>query len=460
MKEKIITPLKVLLCIVIIICSKQFLFSQASIYYIDFESGLNSNNGLTPETAWQHCPGDPDATGNAGSASLQPGDRVLFRGGVIYRGGNIQAVSDGITYKGDAWPEGEKAIIEGTDILPGTVQACTFGEGGSNPNWQNIFCIDIPTDFTVDDPADFTLFTRRFFDTQTSLWVSRDPNMPEPYWEDDYLSYNPISNSEMTLTSITDPSYFTQPNADYWDGSYIMMHVNPNSIATQKVTGYDPTTSTIYYDTLHDGAVYDDLRNQYYSMINHIDLIDFPGEYYFDEANHRLYFWPRETLNPGDDSGLSVVWRGYAFDMRSVNDLVFEGFIIQKFIGGHAIYTNYSSSITIRNNEIAWIREQSSAHIGAIQLFGTITGLIENNYIHHTHRGSGIHTGRYFRDSENIIIRNNVITHSGYKGIWYRSTINGTIIENTLYENKATHGNAMSIFSCENVIVADNIIYN
>jgi len=59
---------------------------SAADYYIDYESGSDSNDGISTLTPWQHCPGDDNAVGNAGSTSLQPADVVYFKGGVEYSG--------------------------------------------------------------------------------------------------------------------------------------------------------------------------------------------------------------------------------------------------------------------------------------------------------------------------------------------------------------------------------------
>jgi hypothetical protein len=53
-------------------------------YYVDYAGGSDANPGTDPATAWQHCPGDPAATGVAGSTPLNPGDTVFFKGGVQY----------------------------------------------------------------------------------------------------------------------------------------------------------------------------------------------------------------------------------------------------------------------------------------------------------------------------------------------------------------------------------------
>ncbi len=58
--------------------------AKAANHFIDYVGGADSNNGTSTNSPWQHCPGDPSATGNAGAATLAAGDTVFFKGGVSY----------------------------------------------------------------------------------------------------------------------------------------------------------------------------------------------------------------------------------------------------------------------------------------------------------------------------------------------------------------------------------------
>src|SRR5258707_309243 len=60
--------------------------AQAATYYVDFASGNDASNGTSMSTPWKRSPGDGEATGNPRAKVLGPGDTVLFRGGVVYRG--------------------------------------------------------------------------------------------------------------------------------------------------------------------------------------------------------------------------------------------------------------------------------------------------------------------------------------------------------------------------------------
>jgi len=90
----------------------------AATYYVNYQNGSDKNNGLTPSTSWQHCPGDKNATDNVANIKPKPGDTFLFRGGVVYQG-EIELKWSGvegkpITYNGEDWGNG-RAIIDGSN---------------------------------------------------------------------------------------------------------------------------------------------------------------------------------------------------------------------------------------------------------------------------------------------------------------------------------------------------------
>jgi Right handed beta helix region len=95
------------------ICSS----SWAATYYVDFSSGNDANSGLSSATPFKRCPGDSNATSTAFSVALAAGDRVIFKGGVSYKGQiNINwsgSIDNPIIYDGNTsgtWGLG-KAII-------------------------------------------------------------------------------------------------------------------------------------------------------------------------------------------------------------------------------------------------------------------------------------------------------------------------------------------------------------
>ncbi|MFN3370195.1 MAG: hypothetical protein ACK4Z0_01540 [Sphingomonadaceae bacterium] len=85
-------------------------------FYIDFEAGSDRADGLTPETPWKRAPGDSRAGPVPRATRLAPGDRLLFRGRVAYRGTIVVRTAgtaeSPIAFIGDGWGDG-LAILDG-----------------------------------------------------------------------------------------------------------------------------------------------------------------------------------------------------------------------------------------------------------------------------------------------------------------------------------------------------------
>jgi hypothetical protein len=113
---------RILLCF--ILAGYVFSAYPGSTYYVDYSAGSDANNGISTSTAWQHCPGDANATGNA-AITLAPGSTVIFKGGITYIGqivvGASGASGNPITYDGNSagtWGTG-KAILSGNGVNNG-----------------------------------------------------------------------------------------------------------------------------------------------------------------------------------------------------------------------------------------------------------------------------------------------------------------------------------------------------
>ena len=171
-------------------------------YYVDFEGGSNGNSGRSPASAFKHCPGDREASGRAANTGLKPGDTVIFKGGVHYRG-SIEARWSGekggrITYDGNtAGTFGQgRAILDGSEIVTGWKRCRSAAECGGNPNWKNIYWAHAPKLFSA--------MTAGVDQDGRLLYPAQYPNPKDPFWSDDRGSFLPL-RSGITKTSITDP---------------------------------------------------------------------------------------------------------------------------------------------------------------------------------------------------------------------------------------------------------------
>lgn len=94
--------------IVAILFAHSAICLAGSTYYVDYVSGLDSNNGLVKSRPWKRVPGmDNQTTGKA----LLPGDTICLKGGVTWV--DRLVANTGVTYRGDcaAWGQGRANIF-------------------------------------------------------------------------------------------------------------------------------------------------------------------------------------------------------------------------------------------------------------------------------------------------------------------------------------------------------------
>ena len=165
-------------CALVVLVGK----ARAAEYSVDFDAGKDANSGTAPEQALKHSPGDPAAEGNAKLLKLQPGDTVIFKGGVVYRG-QVSVNAGGaegkpIVFDGNtAGKFGQgRAIIDGSEVATGWKQCASADECGGNPNWKHIYYTTVSKGV---DP-----FTVNLTQGNQSLGIAQDPKPEDPFFED------------------------------------------------------------------------------------------------------------------------------------------------------------------------------------------------------------------------------------------------------------------------------------
>ena len=436
----------------------------AATYYVDFESGSDTANGQSPAATWKHCPGDSNAVGVAGSTSLQPGDTVVFKGGVKYFGSIVcnwsGATDSPITYDGNtagAFGTG-RAIIDGSEPLAGWTQCTSAAEAGGNPNWANIY-------YTYA-PADSNPFTANLYEANTMLWITTDPNLSDPFYLDKAADYMPIVPGNATSTTLVDDAYFTQSDPDAWDGAYVAIWAQPNFVYFQAVTGFEPAAHRISYEELSAPHYPDTGR---YAMMNHLRILDTPGEFVYSletdaTGRPKVFLWPF-AAGPSWDQEVTISRRNTALNINGRTHITVQGLLIQKFIStpphrGAGVSNNLDTarSIEVRDNVVRYCNMDSTWKHAAINFEGVIDGTIENNQIYENRRIGGVYL---LGGSENILVKGNAIRKCGYQGIWLIGAPNCQIISNTVDDNLGTHSNGITVYHGSNgVLVFGNRVMN
>src|SRR3990170_3983709 len=433
-------------------------------YYIDADGGEDTNDGLSQAAAWKHAPGDPAAVGLPASTALRPGDQVIFKGGVRYRGSITMKwhgqAGNPIVFDGNSdgsWGTG-RAILDGSVPITEWTACESQAACGGSPHWRDLYY--------AYAPAGTSAMTSNLCAEDGLLWLAQDPNPPDPFFMDEIDSFRTVPNSQVTRTSIADPGYFTQTSPNAWDGAYVIVWRIPNVVTRRPITGYVPSESKIVFDD-SGGDPYRD-RDEKYAVFNSLNVLDLPGEYVFrDQAEadgrHKVYLWP------GAGGGVlarkvTVSVRSFAFHLDGHSYLTIQGFQIERYSGGGGPsgvgIRNDSweaiSGVTVQGNDVRWNRTQDRGY-GGIYLGGCTECLVADNRVEENPLNMGIFTPGAVR----TVVRDNLVLKNGAQSIWFMGARDSQILGNLVVDGRGTHANGISVYSgSENIRVAGNQVYD
>ena len=440
------------------------LCATAATYYVDFAAGSDTSAGTSPDAAFKHSPGDPTAADQAKAVALVPGDTVLFKGGVVYRGSVVTAASGAegkpITFDGNtAGTFGQgRAIIDGSELLTGWQFCASAEECGGNPNFKSIYRVE------VNPPTNPLL--ANLYQGDEMLWPAQDPNIKDPFYQDRYAEYRPFDAAKVSPISIVDETFFTQTASGAWDGAYVAIWAKPNYVYYQKVTGYEPEAHRVSFEKL--SAEYYADRPGRYSMLNSLAVLDMPGEYVFRDQGGKTfaYLWPVAMAKGGlANLSVSVSRRSFGFDLNGQSYLTVRGLEIRNFVSRKphrgAGVTNDQGSVAglvVRDNIIRHCAKDplSGWKHGAINLGGANRSRIEKNELSENRGCVGTFAG-----GEDMVVQGNTVRRCGYVGIWVMGGKRTQVLGNTVLDCLGTHSDGMAVYqNSEDVLVRGNTIIN
>ncbi len=446
-------------------------WGQGRTYYVDYEGGSDDHDGLSAEAPFRHAPGDERAGGVVAELELEPGDRVLFKGGVAYRGSLVierggSEAGGRVVYDGNR--EGTfgagRAVLDGSDRLTDWRPVESAEEVAGNENWQQIW--------VAWAPAEARAMTANLHQGATMLTLAQHPTPSEPLAIDRHAEYLRVQPEAVTETSLRDPR-LADLGGEALVGATVFVWRSRNDIDTRRIASYDAATQTITFDRLGQPP-YDD-RPTRYAVANATTaaVLDGPGQYVVaeheadEDGRVPVYLWPLDDADPneagqgaGQEAGVTISLRGVAMQLGpQVGHLTIEGFRIQRYRQAinkvHWDVEQRTSDITIRDNVITGIR--AAGYSRAVYLYRVDDLLIEDNYLHDNPkmRGLGIHTG------DRPIFRNNRLERMGRTPITFFFAVDGKIQNNYIAHNRGTHSNGMSVYlECEDILVEGNYVYD
>jgi len=430
---------------------------RAATYYVDFEAGKDVNGGQTPDAALQHCPGDKMAAGNAKGLNLAPGDTVIFKGGVSYRG-TIAFTASGvegkaIVYDGNTAGRFGKgrAIIDGSELITGWKQCASAEECGGNSNWKTLFYAYLPG--AIDGMG------ANLYEGDKMGWNAQEPNLKDPFYLDDLSTFRKAGAKDVTVTSVTDAANLTQTDPHAWDGATVLFWGTPNLVYQRKVTGFDPATHRLSFEKVP--GVYTN-RDSLYAIANHLRVLDKPGESVVMEKDsqgrRKIFYWP-QTEGDIEQKSITYSARALGVDVAGRSYVTLQGFVIQKPGGEKAVAINTlggkATGVKILNNEVRWCR--SSERSNAVSVPGLEHSLVDGNNVHENVRSRGL----AFNDGVDLVVSNNVLRKNGGTGIAFFGCAQSKMIGNTVTEHNGVHANALTVYSkSSDVLVFGNRVFD
>lgn len=325
--------------------------------WVDTANGNDSNDGLTPGTAFATISRASDLAGAGTVVHIQPG---IYRESINPAQGGTPGQP--ATYRAADGPG--TAIIRGS--LPSSAVTWTRLSTNSiglpsSVATSSIWWADLGS-WNLDDTPAFVVTTDAAGRISSRLPLAREPDWTAPDWKrfsqlwwvanggQSKPSCDPATDpdnecdrSSRSSMLLTDDRSETQPaGVEPGDLTTLGSLVGATIFARECFWGHYMCRRTI---TAHDvvaGRVTVDHAcyesdgdpglgwGSQYFVENHPRLLDSPGEWWFDRSTHRLYVWPP---TPGDPrpQNLEISRLGIGVDLKDLSYVTFENLDIELF---------------------------------------------------------------------------------------------------------------------------------
>lgn len=433
-----------------------------STYYIDFNNGNDAASGTSPATAWRRSPGDPEAQARAAGTRLMPGDRVLFRGGVVYRG-SILLRAEGapgrpIIFSGSDW--GGRAIISGSDAFQASPQACesTTACGVAGDLAKDVFRFPMPAG--VRFAASVNINGRIF---QQAAWPVPALNTSNGAWilAGFRTSSTAVQQDASTPTQwmFDDPELARAFPNTILVGASIAIHGSPNLIHHGRVVAHDVRRSRITFESRNFRP--ERSSQTHYALYGHAALIQSQDQVAIDGATGSVFL---KSGTPPGPIQVTLPSRSIAFRIIDAANIEFRGFEIRDFGSTNETETTAAflhtsrraQNITIANNLIHNMRGHSDRN-GTIALARAENLVITGNTLRDISPARGVNMTSVMGG---LVENNNFERVDGTNIIVMRSE-NVRVAGNTIIGPLGTHQNGISVYlTNRNTVVENNDVIN
>ncbi len=405
-------------------------------YYVDFAAGSDKNSGTTASSPWMHAPGDPNATGNAAGVKLNPGDMVLFRPGVVYRGSiNVTAsgaIGKPIIYEGtsdsstSSWGAGQ-ATLSGL-----TKQTLVFIPYNSSST-LSVATLPTPIDYSNIIQVD-----------GVRQWISAYPDLGSNGSDPNQMDAEtiPFSPSEMqgsvpnwTLTDSALAKIVSAFAPETISNTIVRIYDNGNWNNPFSVTGFTPSTGELLLNSTSPDFSLTGLTTSYYHLFNNPALITAANQYAVESNGTQLIAYVTPGMHVVEQS-LS----GVGFNVYQKSYVTVDGFNITAYSGNQTAYysgigilISNSSNINVTNNSINNISMWSELY-GGIFVQGGTSIVVNNNDFGPIFMARGVGFG----GTQNMQFSNNHVHDTGGTSGDFYSVQNAVISFNRV-DNEAIY---------------------
>ena len=271
-------------------------------YFVNTNLGNDSNEGT------EDC---PFATIAKAAETIGNGDTVIISHG-IYRESISLQNKDDVVFRA---VEGDKVVIDGSrdieDDLNGEwleYQNGIYQTNVSDDAWQLFLDLEemIPARWPNAKFTDGSVFNKSISWAEGSMDSDK-------YKDDDGNWVYPYDNGELIdITGLNETGF--DPT-----GAIAILNVGSFKTWSRNITHFDSINNSFSYDQVSNWKT----KHHYYFLEGKLDLIDSPGEWFFDNENDTLYFMPPEGVNPSVEN-IRAKTQAYGFSFYDSSRITLE----------------------------------------------------------------------------------------------------------------------------------------
>jgi hypothetical protein len=384
--------------------------------YIDFESGNDTNDGLSKQTPWKHHPWDPNAAGEA--KTCKSAHTYVFKQGVVYRG-ELGANESGtqaapiILIRDPSWGTGP-AVICGSEVATG------WKRGADNtliPEPEKVWYVDLDwaprnvwmvgkdgavtrvalartPNWNITDPDDI----------KSEWWTWKNPDKP-------FDNYTTINGQRRHLAFDKEQINTNKPQ-EYYQGAIVWTTkgwVMGNPFPA-RVLAVDRENGSLTFAGQWGGEpAYKIIRGCQYYLEDKPQYLDSPGEFWFDKkgTGGRLYLRLPGDQDP-NTAHVEVARRIHMIDSRGMSHVHICGLTF-RFAN---VYWNLVAAPY-------WVSHESlDVQPGCVRLLGSGTDIeVSHCTFEHVHKGVRLKAMGREDTIDQVVVQDNVFSDADSGGV-------------------------------------------